>query len=139
MNLTRKQIDALRAYAEKRKGELAELITDAADTIEILHTKLSELNGEKPNQYYHDGWILCSEKLPKKNGWYICSIKGGNVNALYYTGKTWIDNVRKHMFELYDITSKLTGMKISPEKESVYWDGWVIAWMPLPEAYKGDK
>lgn len=135
MNLTRKQIDALRAYAEKRKGELAELITDAADTIEILNTKLSELNGEN----YHGGWIPCSEKLPEEYGWYICSIKGGNVNTLYYTGKTWIDNVRKNMFELYNITSKLTGKKISPENASVYWDGWVIAWMPLPEAYKGDK
>lgn len=80
-------------------------------------------------------WILCSEKQPEKYGWYICSIKGGNVNTLYYTGKTWIDNVRKNMFELYNITSKLTGEKISPEKSSVYWDGWVIAWMPLPEPY----
>ena len=94
--------------------------------------KLSSVQQEPP-------WIPCSERMPEKNGWYICSIKGENVNALYYTGKTWIDNVRKHMFELYDITSKLTGEKISPEKESVYWDGWVIAWMPLPESYKGDK
>lgn len=36
MSLTSKQIDELRAYAKDRKGELAKLINDAADTIEML-------------------------------------------------------------------------------------------------------
>lgn len=35
-DLIRKQIDELRAYAADRKGELAKLINDAANTIEIL-------------------------------------------------------------------------------------------------------
>lgn len=40
MSLTSKQIDELRAYAADRKGELAKLIADAADTIEMLSAKL---------------------------------------------------------------------------------------------------
>ena len=36
MSLISKQIDELRAYAKDRKGELARLINDAADTIEEL-------------------------------------------------------------------------------------------------------
>ena len=40
MSLTSKQIDELRAYAADRKGELAKLITDAADTIEMLSAKV---------------------------------------------------------------------------------------------------
>lgn len=36
MSLTSKQIDELRAYAKDRKSELAKLINDAADTIEML-------------------------------------------------------------------------------------------------------
>lgn len=36
MSLTSKQIEELRTYAKDRKGELAKLINDAADTIEML-------------------------------------------------------------------------------------------------------
>ena len=39
-DLIRKQIDELRAYAADRKGELAKLIDDAANTIEILSERL---------------------------------------------------------------------------------------------------
>ena len=42
MSLTSKQIDDLRAYAKDRKGELAKLINDAADTIEMLSAKQPE-------------------------------------------------------------------------------------------------
>ena len=39
MSLITKQIDELRSYASTRKGELAKLINDAADTIEMLSAK----------------------------------------------------------------------------------------------------
>ena len=41
MSLISKQIDELRAYAKDRKGELAKMVNDAADTIELLSAKLS--------------------------------------------------------------------------------------------------
>ena len=41
MSMISKQIDDLRAYAKDRKGELAKLVSDAADTIEMLSAKLS--------------------------------------------------------------------------------------------------
>ena len=138
MSLTSKQIDELRAYATDRKGELAKLISDAADTIEMLSAKLHVSQMERSSQYYHGGWIPCSERLPKKPGWYICSIKDGRVNSLYYEQRLgWINTAKKHMFELYDIYSKLTGTKIKPEQECIDWNGLVIAWMPLPEPYQG--
>ena len=84
-------------------------------------------------------WIPCSERLPEKYGWYQVTLKDGRVSRLYYDykGDRWIDNVRKHMFELYDIYSKRTHKRITEEKEDVYWDDWVLAWMPLPESYEG--
>lgn len=39
MSLISKQIDELRSYASTRKGELAKLINDAADTIEALSAR----------------------------------------------------------------------------------------------------
>lgn len=86
-------------------------------------------------------WIPCSERLPEKYGWYQVTLKDGRVSRLYYDykGDRWIDNVRKHMFELYDIYSKITHKRITEEKEDVYWDGWVVAWMPMPEPWKEDE
>lgn len=86
-------------------------------------------------------WIPVSERLPEKYGWYQVTLKDGRVSRLYYDykGDRWIDNVRKHMFELYDIYSKTTHKRITEEKEDVYWDDWVIAWMPLPKPYKPEQ
>ena len=86
-------------------------------------------------------WTPVSERFPDKDGWYICSIKDERVNSLYWDNRRarWVDNVRIHMFDLYTIRSKLTNEEIRMEQEAVYWDGWVTAWMPLPEPYKGGE
>lgn len=62
MRLTSKQIEELRAYAADRKGELAKLINDAADIIELLSAR-------KTGMWISDGvrfkggheWMHCSE------------------------------------------------------------------------------
>ena len=41
VSLISKQVDELRSYAADRKGELAKLVSDAADTIEMLSAELS--------------------------------------------------------------------------------------------------
>jgi hypothetical protein len=86
-------------------------------------------------------WIPCSERLPERKGWYLCTLKDGRVDCYYWSGKgEWVDNGKKHFFDLYNIRSRYTGEEIKPEQEgSVYWTDWVIAWMPLPEPYKGGK
>lgn len=83
-------------------------------------------------------WIPVSERLPDKYGWYICSLKDERVNSLYWDNRRaiWVDNVRKYMFDLYTIRSKLTNKEIGMEQEAVYWDGWVTAWMSLPAPYR---
>ena len=83
-------------------------------------------------------WIPVSERLPEKYGWYMCTLKDYRVNTYYWNNKgEWIDNGKKHFFELYNISSRYTGEDIIAEQEgSVYWTDWVIAWMPLPNPYK---
>ena len=57
MSLTSKQIDELRAYAKDRKGELAKLINDAADTIEMLSaTERVKHTGRKPQHDAVEGF-----------------------------------------------------------------------------------
>lgn len=83
-------------------------------------------------------WIPVTERLPDKYGWYLCTLKDGRVDCYYWNRKgEWVDNGKKHFFELYNISSRYTGAEIKPEQEgSVYWTDWVIAWMPLPEPYR---
>ena len=118
-------------YAQGTVGEQQEALKEAISALE------KQMPTIEPEQW----WIPCSERSPKKYGWYQVTLKDGRVNRLYYDYKNdrWIDNVRKHMFELYDIYSKSTHKRITEEKEDVYWDDWVIAWMPLPEPYRAER
>lgn len=102
MSMISNQIDRLREYAKDKKGELARLINDAARTIEMLSAKQSGAE-----------WILCSERLPDKDGNYIVTENSGGTTSTGISffiicddGRTW--------WELFG----------------------VVAWMPLPEPYK---
>lgn len=124
MSLISKQIDELRAYAKDCNGELTKLISDAADTIEVLSAKLHASNMERSSQYYNDGWVSCSERLPHTYGIYIVTrrISDGfecrNItDACYFDGlNTWYDDTRVN-FERKYLTD-------------------VLAWIKLPEPYK---
>lgn len=58
-------------------------------------------------------WIPCSERMPDKGGYYLWSAKGGEVKKDFYWEGHW-DKAEKYGYE-------------------------VIAWMPLPEPYKGGE
>ena len=124
MSLISKQIQDLRAYAKDRKGELAKLVSDAADTIEELSTKLSAVNMERSSQYYNGGWIPCSERLPDQYGNYLISIEKdgpdiGTINPNDPRGCGLCD---------------ANGFYWASDKALN-----ITAWMPLPESYRGDE
>ena len=118
MSLTSKQIEELRAYAADRKGELAKLINDAADTIELLSIKL---RASQPEQR----WIPVSERLPddveigEEYPTVIFCTAEGTVHVggyeHYLGGKWWY-------METWEDEAK-----------------GVIAWMPLPEPWRGEE
>ena len=125
MSLTSKQIDELRAYAKDRKGELAKLINDAADTIEMLSAKLHASQMERSSQYYHGGWIPVSERLPDKYGAYIVTYKTDETDIATFDP---------------DRLNKYNGAWSACDANGFYWlknKGLeVIAWMPRPEPYR---
>lgn len=92
------------------------LMSEAADTIEALSAKLEKTNMERPERYYSGGWILCKERLPEKDGFYLATIDGEIVGedkpfsglAEFENGK-WIDD--EDDFQC------------------------ILAWMPLTEPY----
>ena len=79
-------------------------------------------------------WISCSERLPKEKGWYQCTCRDneiwntdGIVRDLYWypSLEEFVDNIRYERNNLKEI-------------EKFFWTKYVVAWMPLPEPYKGE-
>lgn len=133
MSLTSKQIDELRAYAKDRKGELAKLIMDAADTIEVLSAKLHASQMERSSQYYHGGWIPVSERLPNEYGEYLITMTekakakdlGFDVDEIYIRKMRYNSNG-------WQLPRHIPSWINDAVKDEV------LAWMPLPEPYGGE-
>ena len=122
MSLTSKQIDELRAYAKGKKGELAKLINDAADTIEMLSAKLHASQMERSSQYYHGGWIPCSERLPEGRTEVIVSCTDDSGDTKFrYTSSGWVTTDKEYWIVDNEINN------------------FVVAWMPLPEPYREER
>lgn len=136
MSLTSKQIDDLRAYAKDRKGELTKLITDAADTIEMLSAKLHASQMERSSQYYHGGWIPVSERLPEEYGEYRITW------ATSYSKKRLVGDAEYEVTGEWDAEhDRFKGEWLLDDYIKNYPDVNVIAWKPLEEPYReeGDK
>lgn len=96
-----------------------DILKQAAETIEELSAKLANANMERSTAYYNNGWIPCSERLPKGRETYkvLVTDKDGIMAVCYFLEVT--------------------------EAFKVCWDGEEfcggIAWQPLPEPYKEKK
>jgi len=122
MSMISEQVKVLRRGAYDILPEywgIAAALKNAADTIEDLSAKLQAANMERSSAHYHGGWIPCSERLPDKDGFYMVTIDGELVGdtkpfaglAEFEKGE-WVDNEDDYQC--------------------------VLAWMPLPEPYKGE-
>lgn len=90
---------------------------EAADTIEELSAKLANVNMERSTAHYNDGWIPVAERLPELCKEVLVEVRVGD--------EIWHDISER--FKDYNDKiswSALCGME-------------PIAWMPMPEPYKG--
>lgn len=130
MSLISKQIEELRAYAADRKGELAKIVSDAADTIETLSEKLYAANMERSSQYYNNGWIPVTERLPEAehgiNKLVLTTCEEPEDDDLFEERICWLEIL------LFDGRNwcYLGGERYEHD---------ITAWMPLPEPYKEVK
>ena len=65
-------------------------------------------------------WIPVTERLPEGIGRVIAQMDGGAIHDVFYKGKNPYGHV---------VWVRLD--------DCIYWDNEVVAWMPLPEPYKG--
>ena len=83
------------------------------DIVEGLKTAIAIID-VAPTIEPKQEWIPCEERLPKRQGYYICTCKDGSKNKRTTTIK-WSNGWQQ------------SGAR-------AYWK--VIAWMPLPEPYQ---
>lgn len=80
---------------------------------EFIHAKLDEL-AEEIGELAKPKWIPCSEKMPEDNTDVIVCFYSGTVTEMRYWGNGIFQGIYEH-------TAKT-----------------IVAWMPLPEPYKGE-
>lgn len=122
-----RNFDEMIAYFNRRVSEM-DIAQDYKMELLGMVTALGYKH-EKTAQH----WIPCSERLPEANGRYLVTRGLKACGALW--NRTYIINY-----------SDLMGLK----KEKIWWSGNVgksdferyddvIAWMPLPEPWRGEK
>lgn len=97
------------------------LIFEAAATIETLSAKVRENN-------LNGGWIPCGGRRPEDLGQYLCTVESWGtrgINILSWGAPTFPMNLGDGV-----------GWYDSCSDGDFYVDN-VVAWMPLPEEYKG--
>ena len=90
---------------------------------EFIHAKLDEL-AEEIVELAKPKWIPCSVKLPEESDYYMACIYDEDVDE-YDFRKTWFAHE-----DDYDMDES-EWRELQPFEKG-------IAWMPLPEPYKGE-
>ena len=118
--MDRKLIDAYR-FEEELYHEAFERDSDMQrwDSGCWIRYKLFERMLEKqPAVDVEPHWIPCSERLPEVREWVLCQCRAGIMDVLRLTADGSWDKGYPH---------------------TEYMGGFVVAWMPLPKPYEGDK
>lgn len=110
---------------------------EAADTIQLLSQKLHASQMERSSQYYNDGWIPVSERLPEEREWIGTKQFGTTISdEVYVTFESPKgDRFTKHLLFQNGKLSRADQQMID-----VFHEGSVpVAWMPLPQPYQPKK
>ena len=112
-----------------RYNEICECDISNIETIAMKETVKSyaESNGLLDHMHYATSenemkWIPCSDRLPDKDGSYLIQNDFGRIKCLYYADgwNCTRDYLSGEIYREYELQS-------------------VVAWMPLPKAYEGEK
>ena len=116
-------------------AEIEKAIGVSVDKDELI--KALNYDRNQYNQGYNDAkelyapkrweWIPVSERLPQKEGRYLCTIgaKYRNPREMYYAPQAWANKSNDATWKDID--------------GNYVYDWFIIAWMPLPEPYKTES
>lgn len=124
---------AIKVLETLEEFEKAQIITGGRLNGRIYAYKCGLEDGKRKVLEQGSRWILCSERLPNKNGAYLVTTEnciGRHIEVLDYANDLYeIDN--------YDFIDKkgVSGWYYLDTEYGYIEVENVIAWMPLPEAY----
>lgn len=83
----------------------------------------------------YTGWIPCSERLPEEENTYIVAFDKRCLreDEIQVSDAIWKDNQWQYQM-LESFEKRMPRLVVEPIKELK-----IIAWMPLPEPYKGEE
>ena len=102
--------DFLKEIGFEPNGMVMSDYNEVIETIRLLSEKLHDSQMERSSQFYHGGWISVSERLPNFN-----------------------DIVLASTYSNYDELRVIVTVYMA---EEFWFNGKIIAWMPLPEPYQ---
>ena len=104
--------DALEAVSSEPLYKTGMKRRYADEAVPAIYEKIKALPPAEPR------WIPCNERLPKVRQWVLCQCRAGIMDVLRLTADgSWNKD--------YPYTD--------------YMSGFVVAWMPLPDAYGVDE
>lgn len=134
-----RQVAELREWSEhenlvEENRTMADLLFKAADTIEMLSEKV---RADRPQE-----WIPCSERLPEDIRPVIVTWKNTDPKSYYQyiVGKHFIGTAHYHRGKWYwysSVTEDLLAEYGKCDSEEFDEAIEVVAWMPLPQPWKG--
>ena len=156
MSMISELVRILKSYAMQFEADgwkrTAEVMREAYTTIEELSAKLAAANMARSTACYNGGWIPCSEKLPETGTTVLATIWHKRWIADYDSGnKEWwtehpeyyeVCTVYRDGNEYIKIDDadhgNITYVPVVAQEDNLaYPIEVVLAWMPLPEPYKG--
>lgn len=129
MSMIEQQVKELRELADGYKVAdrplAANMLYQAADTIEALYEKVTAANMERSERYYNGEWIPCEERLPEDR-----------IDVL-----VWFEYFRygeyNRLFQTKGISYTFDGKWSGFVNGSSGWSQLkIIAWQPMPEDYR---
>lgn len=133
MSMISEQVKELREVAEMYDGlDGANILRQAADTIESLSAKLQVANKERSAEDC-GGWIPCKDGLPEQSGYYLVTYhEWSNGNFLPKFDDTYVKRLH------YQESEQFAGWNYPKCVDKMAEDDMnmeVLAWQPLPEPY----
>lgn len=103
-------------------NELNITIINDRETIKLLREQNEKLKEQLSSAQLEQRWIQCSERLPNSQTEVIVSCRDDSADTIYrYTASGWITTNGEYW---------IVDNEINP---------YVVAWMPLPEPWKGEQ
>lgn len=79
-----------------------------------------------------NNWISVENRLPEKNGAYLCTIGKSTVMIVFFTKDTIVKDI-------YGTDTPVDGFYNFNDDHLIYKEECITAWMPLPEPYDPEQ